>query len=88
MFDENFYQNYPWIIDSILIFRSLTKILIDIYMSKQFIRSFFFFVDKKRQKFKLSVLTCFNKTIIFITMFLWAINALNTLSVVIVWSFY
>lgn len=88
MFDENFYQNYPWIIDSILIFRSLTKILIDIYMSKQFIRSFFFFVDKKRQKFKLSVLTCFNKTIISITMFLWAINALNTLSVVIVWSFY
>ena len=93
MTSNDTYLQYQTMFDIVLIVRGISKILIDIYMFSQFYSTFFFFVTIKKQVLIKAYgpkveLTPFNQLIIYVTMLLWALNILFSLTVSVVWGLF
>jgi len=85
------YTRHLNVYDKIVIVRGIAKLAIDIYMFPRFYRTFYFFVNAKRQYIKRILgedhdLTLQNQLTIWSVMILWALNIFYSLSVAIVWG--
>lgn len=93
MIDLQAYKENVIIFDAMLGVRCATKLATDGYMFTEFIRLFNFFIEKKREAVKDmhgddAELTPYNQLVIYMTLFLWGLNILYSLSVAVVWSLY
>lgn len=93
MIDVEVYYAHILFFDVMLAVRCLTKVCIDIYMFSQFIRVFYFFIAKKREAIRdrygdEADLTPYNYLIVYMTLFIWALNILYSFSVAVVWSYF
>jgi len=93
LINVNIYKDHILAFDILMISRSIIKAAVDYYMLSQFIKIFYFFCSMKLKAYKHkkgeeTELSFYNKMIIYMTIFLWFLNCINSLIVTVVWGYF